>query len=217
MVAKRVAAVVVTEKKDLKSWVRGDFAVVNAPRDADGGSATPITADGYFLTADHVISHMEGGRNVFLVHGQSGRMGVDPVRVVWRSEADDIALLHVARKTPLFYEWTPPGEWLPAGNRLIHGGIATGRKLKDGRLGTGLRPERAIQGSRRFKMDLPLQPGDSGGPVVDARGRLVGINNAVEFLVPLETAFFIDSEGSRPNTRMIERLIAEDRARKVKE
>jgi hypothetical protein len=49
--------------------------------------------------------------------------------------------------------------------------------------------------------------------VVDAYGRLVGINSAVEFLVPMETAFFVDSEASRPNPSMIQSLIENDRAR----
>ncbi len=66
---------------------------------------------------------------------------------------------------------------------------------------------------KKFKIDIPLQPGDSGGPVVDARGKLVGINTAVEYLVPMETAFFLDSEASRPNTRKIEALMRKDRAR----
>ena len=62
-------------------------------------------------------------------------------------------------------------------------------------------------------MDIPLQPGDSGGPVLDAYGNLVGINSAVEFLVPLETAFFVDSEGNRPNVRKINAIIENDRLR----
>ena len=49
--------------------------------------------------------------------------------------------------------------------------------------------------------------------VVDAFGGLVGINSAVEFLVPMETRFFVDSEASRPHTRMIESLIRVDRER----
>jgi hypothetical protein len=65
--------------------------------------------------------------------------------------------------------------------------------------------------SRFFKMDIRLEPGDSGGPVIDAYGNLIGINSAVEFLIPLETAIFIDSEGVRPNIRKINELIQVDR------
>jgi hypothetical protein len=96
---------------------------------------------------------------------------------------------------------------------VIHGGIATGPKSEWGKLVTSLDPEGSFTGSRKFKIDIPLQPGDSGGPVVDAHGALVGINTAVEYLVPMETAFFVDSEASRPNTRKIESLMQQDRAR----
>jgi hypothetical protein len=80
-------------------------------------------------------------------------------------------------------------------------------------MATSLPPENRFTGGRRFKIDIPLQPGDSGGPVVNAHGDLIGINSAIEFLVPIDTAFFIDSEGSRPNTRRIDDLIKRDRAR----
>jgi S1-C subfamily serine protease len=212
IVAERVSAVVVTDRNNLDNWVNRNFSSSTAPGDADGGSAAPISADGYFLTADHVLSRL-AGRNVFLIYGQGGRLAPARARVVWRSEASDIALLHVPVKTPYFYQWTPPDKWLPAGTRVIHGGIATGFKSSDGKLGTPLAPEGTFTGNRRFKMDIPLQPGDSGGPVVDAYGQLVGINSAVEFLVPMETAFFVDSEGNRPNIRMIAATMELDRAR----
>ena len=212
IVAERVSAVVVTDRSNLDNWVSRNFVNSQAPGDADGGSAAPITADGYFLTADHVLSRM-AGRHVFLIYGQGGRLVPSRARVVWQSEEADLALLHIPIKTPYFYQWTPPDRWLAAGNGVIHGGISTGFKPGDGKLGTALAPEGAFTRSRRFKIDIPLQPGDSGGPVVDAYGRLVGINSAVEFLVPMETAFFIDSEGNRPNTRLITTLIQNDRAR----
>jgi hypothetical protein len=116
-------------------------------------------------------------------------------------------------RNPYFYQWTPPGRWLPEGTRVMHGGISTGFKSGDGKLSTPLTPEGRLTGNRKFKMDIPLQPGDSGGPVVDAYGSLVGINSAVEFLVPMETAFFVDSEGNRPNTRALAAVIAKDRIR----
>lgn len=215
IVAERVSAVVVTERPDLDRWVNRNFVSSQAPGDADGGSAAPITADGYFLTADHVLSRM-AGRNVFLIYGQGGRLAPAMARVVWRSEATDIALLHIPAKTPYYYQWAPPSTWVPAGTRLIHGGISTGFRAGDGKLATPLAPQRLFTRNQTFKMDIPLQPGDSGGPVVDAYGRLVGINSAVEFLVPMETAFFVDSEGNRPNIAKLEALIHQDRVRNLR-
>jgi putative serine protease PepD len=212
MVTQRISAVVVTNRRDLSGWVNRKFSVSHAPGDADGGSATPISADGYFLTADHVLARM-AGRNVFVLYGRDGGLAPERARVVWRSEAGDVALLHIKARTPSYYRWTPRDRWLPEGNTVIHGGLATGLKSGWGKLGTSLAPEGRLTGYRKFKIDIPLQPGDSGGPVVDAYGALVGINSAVEFLVPMETPYFVDSEASRPNTQMIEALVQADRAR----
>lgn len=212
MVAQRVSAVIVTDRKNLSSWVNRGFSVNHAPGDADGGSATPITPDGYFLTADHVLAQMDG-RNVFVIYGTGGRLVPKKARVVWRSTSADLALLHIPVRTPSFYRWTAPGQWLPIGTGVIHGGIATGFKSAPGKLGTDIPPESPFASNRTFKIDIPLQPGDSGGPVVDAYGNLVGINSAVEFLVPMETAFFVDSEANRPNIHMLESVIHGDRAR----
>lgn len=212
MVVRRVSAVVVTDQSNLERWVNRGFSSSQTPGDADGGSATPISPDGYFLTADHVLAELNG-RNVFVLYGHHGRLTPEKARVVWRSATADLALLHIPAATPNFYQWTPAERWLPVGTGIIHGGIATGFKSAPGKLGTDLSPEGLLTGNRSFKIDIPLQPGDSGGPVVDAYGRLIGINSAVEFLVPMETAFFVDSEANRPNTRMLETVIRRDRER----
>ena len=213
-VLRRVSAVIVTENKNLGHWVKRGFPISHTPDDADGGSATPISHDGYFLTADHVLSRMDG-RHVHVIYGGGGPLTPHRARVVWRSEKSDLALLHVDSPTPLYYRFTPPDRWLPAGTPVMHGGIATGFDSDPGQLGTSLRPESPLTRTRKFKIDIPLQPGDSGGPVVDARGDLIGINSAVEFLVPMETAFFVDSEACRPSLRMIQSLMDEDRAARV--
>lgn len=213
MLIQRVGAVVVTDRADLKNWARSGFMLSRAPDDADGGSATPISEDGYFLTADHVLAEAND-RNVHVLYGNEGELVSHRARIVWRSAEADLALLHVATATPNYYRWTRPDAWLSAGNMVVHGGIATGLKSKPGRLVTSLSPEWIFTGTRKFKIDIALQPGDSGGPVIDAAGDLVGINSAVEFLVPMETAFFIDSEASRPNIRRIESLMHTDRARR---
>jgi len=215
LILQRVSAVIVTDQKNLGNWVKRGFPMSQAPGDADGGSATPITPDGYFLTADHVLARMDG-RHVYVIHGVDGRLTPHKARVVWRSEHADLALLHIPVSTPQHYRFTAPERWLPVGTGVVHGGIATGFKSGWGKLGTSLPPESRFTGTRKFKIDIPLQPGDSGGPVVDAYGGLVGINSAVEFLVPMETAFFVDSEASRPNTRMLQQLIEKDRAGNIR-
>ena len=213
MVAERISAVVLTKGESIQTWADRRFSKMDAHADVDGGSATPITADGYFLTADHVLERMGKGRNVFVLYRWSGTLVTARARVVWRSGPADLALLKAPLKTPYFYEWTPCQEWLPEGTAVIHGGVATGLKTTTGKLASALAPENRFTRVRRFKIDIPLQAGDSGGPVVNAHGGLIGINSAVEFLVPIDTAFFVDSEGSRPNTRMMENLINRDRAR----
>ncbi len=213
IVAERLSAVVVTQLPEIQGWAARRFAAAGAPGDADGGSAAPISPDGYFLTADHVLSQI-AGRNVFVIYGHGGRIVTGRARVVWRSYDDDLALLHVPINTPYFYRWTDAARWVPEGTEVIHGGVATGFRSEPGKLTTSLPPERFFTRNRSFKIDIPLQPGDSGGPVVDAYGSLVGINSAVEFLIPLETAFFVDSEGNRPSVRMIENLIERDRAQR---
>ena len=213
IVAERVSAVMVASRNSIQDWADQRFPKMYAREDVDGGSAAPISPDGYFLTADHVLARVGKGLNAFVIYRWSGTLVTAKARVVWRSSKADLALLHVPLKTPYFYRWTPPQRWLPAGTWVIHGGIATGFKSAAGKLATALAPENRFTRARRFEIDIPLQPGDSGGPVVDAFGRLVGINSAVEFLVPMDTAFFVDSEGTRPNTRMIEYLINQDRAR----
>lgn len=213
IMVQRVSAIIVTHRDNVDHWVASRFAGPEEPGDADGGSAAPISPDGYFLTADHVLANARG-RNVFVLYGRGGRLATHKARIVWRSPGSDLALLHIDAATPYFYQWTPPGRGLRPGHQVMHGGIATGFKSPPGKMRTGLAPESYFTGSRSFKIDIPLKPGDSGGPVLDGNGRLVGINSAVEFIIPMETAIFLDSEGNRPSVRQIESIMRRDRARR---
>ena len=208
-VAERRSALVVSNAP-LTHWRSAARALADAADDADGGSATPISPDGYFLTADHVLANA-AGRHVQIVYdGPHGTIAAK-ARVIWRSYDDDLALLHAPISTPRYYQWTPSDQWVPTGTPVIQAGIITGLKATDGKLADPVKPESAFGGSCRFKHSIPLKPGDSGGAVVDAKGRLIGVNSAVEFLIPMETAYFIGSEGCRPNTTFISGLIKHDR------
>lgn len=213
LAADRISAVVVTEHTDISRWLASRLALRNAPRDADGGSAAPISPDGYFLTASHVLA-TAAGRNVFVIYGRDHELQGAPARVVWRSDSSDLALLQAPLATPRHYQWTPADRWLPQGTPIIHAGIATGFDSPPGELASSIAPAGGLRRYHRFKHNMPLRPGDSGGAVLDARGQLIGVNSAVEFLVPLETAFFIESEGNRPDLGRLQRLIENDRNRR---
>ena len=149
-------------------------------RGADGtGSAVLCTPDGYLLSNHHVV---DGARDV-RVRAPAGDSA--PAAVVGTDPATDLALLRVdpaALGAPLAGELATdavrPGQLVVAiGNPLgfastISAGVvsALGRSLRG-------KDDRLIDGV--VQHTAPLNPGNSGGPLADARGRIVGINTAI--------------------------------------
>jgi S1-C subfamily serine protease len=210
--SQRITALVVTKQTDITSWIARGFSQLVAPKDADGGTACPISPDGYFITADHVVKN-SATQIVHVIYGRGSRMQTAPARVIWRDTKHDLALLHAPLNTPNYYQFTSPEITLPAGTPIFHGGITTGLKPIYGALSSDIPAQRGFGSAHRFRIDIPLQPGDSGGPILDARARLIGVNSSVEFLVPLETPIFTESQGIRPHVAQIRKLIEQDRRR----
>ncbi len=172
---------------------------VGAPQGGElrgAGSGVLIAPDGYLLTNSHVLQGSKEAR-VALTDGRqlpARRIGDDP--------ATDLALVRV-QDTGLPYAEIHaggpprPGQLAVAiGNPLgfqstVSTGVvsALGRSLRgrDGRL-----IESVIQHT------APLNPGSSGGPLVDSQGRVIGINTAIipmaqgiGFAIPAATASWV--------------------------
>ena len=210
--SQRITALVVTKQTDITSWISCGFSQKVAPKDANGGTACPISSDGYFLTADHVVKN-SATQIVHVIYGRGSRIQTAPARVIWRDAKHDIALLHAPLNTPNYYQFTSPEYTMPAGTPIFHGGITTGLKPIYGALSSDIPAQRGFGSAHRFRIDIPLQPGDSGGPILDARARLIGVNSSVDFFVPLETPIFTESQGIRPHLAQIRKLIEQDRRR----
>jgi serine protease Do len=171
-------------------------------RQESGGSGFIISADGYILTNNHVI---EGASKVEVHFGadENGNGGrTIPATIVGRDPATDIALLKIDTNQELPYirlgdsERIRKGDWAVAignpfafENTLTVGVIsAKGRSL-------GLSPETSSF-ENFIQTDAAINFGNSGGPLLNIAGEVVGINTAIRgggaqgigFATPINTA-----------------------------
>lgn len=141
----------------------------SAKQDIASGTGFFITADGFLLTNQHVVA----GATRVEVHTPKGSV---PARIVKSDAANDIALLKV------------PGEYnpLPLGTsrsvKLGHPVFTIGfpntavqgvePKYTNGRISglSGLQDD-----PRQFQVSVAVQPGNSGGALVDDRGNVIGM------------------------------------------
>src|ERR671935_2752011 len=179
---------------------------------AGGGSAVVITPDGFLITSAHVVEGSRSGSASF-VDGREMRF-----EVVGADHLSDLAVLRVDGDGLAPARLGDAGELqvgqlvVAIGNpngfaRSVTAGVvsALGRSLPVGRRGGPHRPvENVVQ------TDAALNPGNSGGALVDGAGQVVGINTAVAG-VGLGLAVPIN-EATR---RIVPTLMADGRVRRA--
>jgi putative serine protease PepD len=144
------------------------------------GSGFVINTRGDVVTNDHVVAGASGIRVGF------GGGSTYPATVVGADPGSDLAVVHVNAPSsalhPLGFDSSSgvvPGDPVYAiGNpfgldRTMTAGIvsATGRDIQ---APNGLTIPNAIQ------TDAPINHGNSGGPLIDAAGRVVGVNSQIQ-------------------------------------
>jgi S1-C subfamily serine protease len=160
------------------------------------GSGVIIAPDGFILTNHHVIDKAST-IDVRLTDGSSYA-----AQVVGTDPATDLAVVRVGANG------LPTAE-LGDSDRLRVGqlAIAIGNPLGfQSTVSTGVisalgRALRGVGGrliENVIQTDVSLNPGNSGGPLVDSRGRVIGINSAmiyraqgISFAIPINTAQWV--------------------------
>ena len=148
------------------------FSVPIAKGGSGFGSCAPVTSDGYFVTAAHVLAHKDS--YVLYATSDNRKTFIDyaSLRVVYRNNDADFAIVKANLKTPRFLDYRI--ESLQAEATLFAGGWmhekGGGKFLNYADIST-------VEGGTFWKVitTLPMIKGDSGSPLIDRQGRLCGV------------------------------------------
>jgi serine protease Do len=164
-----------------------------------GGTGSIIQPDGLILTNAHVVIEEHTGKPYprLTVYLKPDRVNGDPKadlsrsakgRVVAFSEALDLALLKLDGPTgPFPIVELDDSDRIEIGDRVVaighpeQGGLWT---LTTGTISAQFDNFNATKGKSVFQTETGLNRGNSGGPLLDTAGRMVGINTAIARLSP---------------------------------
>ena len=141
-------------------------AVVMIKNRGGHGSGFLVAKRGYVLTSWHVV---RGGKEVDVIwHGRPL-----PARVLRANPERDVALIEfraMRRATPL-----PLPRLAPAVGSAVHViGTPLGARRFTVTSGT-LSDRRPLRGQPAYQLDAGIDPGASGGPVLNERGEVIGL------------------------------------------
>jgi len=171
------------------------------------GTGFFVSDEGYLVTNNHVV---ENGSDIYIIYSEGG---IVPARLIGTAPDFDLAVLHVDRFVPAIAEWGDSGV-LPLGAPIIAIGSALGRyqnTVTGGILSGFNRELGGLQGL--LQTDAAINHGNSGGPLINLAGQVIGINTMVVRGGPSEAVglgFAIPSNVAR---NVVKQLIERGEAR----
>ena len=137
-----------------------------------------VAAPGIIATNAHVIrQELVGNLKATFPSENKNAAGPFPVRLIYKDSERDLALLQVeSAAAPL--ELARLSEF-PKGEDIIiignPGGLGGMVNLENAVTRGVLSAEADFRGQRWYQLSMSVNPGNSGGPVLDSRGRVIGI------------------------------------------
>jgi len=145
------------------------------------GSGFIISPDGYIVTNNHLIQGLTGTGTVDTVTVTLTDRREYPARIIGRDDTSDLALLKIEGRGLPFVRWGDStkarvGDWVIA----IGDPYGVGSTVTAGIVSA---LHRGITGSgaydRYIQTDAAINMGNSGGPMFDLEGNVIGINSAL--------------------------------------
>jgi putative serine protease PepD len=155
------------------------------------GSGIVLRSDGYVLTNNHVVALAASGGGI-TVSFNGGSQGDLPARIVGRDPETDLAVIKVAAGHRLTPATLGSSSGLVVGDPVVAIGSPLGLAgtVTSGIISALNRTVRvpsedgtpATPLFNAIQTDAAINPGNSGGALVDAAGRVIGINSAIATL-----------------------------------
>jgi Do/DeqQ family serine protease len=150
------------------------------PMARPSGSGVLISDDGYIVTNQHVV---EDATALEVVLNDNQRYYA---KIVGQDPSTDLALLKIKAKNLPYLKYGDsdqivPGEWVLAVgnpfdlNSTVTAGIVSAKARNIGIL----RDKNNLQVESFIQTDAAVNPGNSGGALVNLKGELIGINSAI--------------------------------------
>lgn len=178
-------------KKNQRDIIKGFSQPELSPEMNPGnfsGTGFALTQDGYFVTSYHVI---KGADSVFIENGNGGRYKME---TVYQDLTHDLAILRVS--DPVFttfgkLPYTFRQSAIDLGERVF----TLGFPREDMVYGEGSISARTGYGgdSLSYQISVPVNPGNSGGPLLDTHGHIVGVISGKQMELA-GTAFAVKSQ-----------------------
>ena len=161
------------------SFFWGQPSPQSAPQQQSAGSGVILSEDGYIVTNNHVIENADEV-TVTLDDKQTYK-----ARVVGIDPSTDLALLKVEAEKLPHIDWgnsdeVRVGEWvLAVGNPFNLTSTVTAGIVSAKARNINILPNQRFPIESFIQTDAAVNPGNSGGALVNSRGELIGINTAI--------------------------------------
>ncbi|MGX1638879.1 MULTISPECIES: S1C family serine protease [Sphingobacterium] len=145
----------------------------NAPQDAlqYGATGFMLTKDGYVVTNFHVVSGADS------IHLQNNKGDSYKASIIFVDSEKDLAILHISDSNFIAQSANIPYTFRRQNTDLGEGIYTIGYPRDEAVYGEGyLSSSTGYSGdTTAYQISVPVNPGNSGGPVLDKNGNIIGI------------------------------------------